>query len=488
MDLQKRQAFDKNRTGFIGNTMMVACMIVEAILTVMGGTNYGAYIRLGACIVALIVNIIGFAKLKENSAYIHICCMSVTVLSIILLCTAKQPYMVGFIFPIAILIMLFQLEWLTKLAAIVGFTETVVFEVALLVNGKAVTGEVIVDCMLMFVMVILAVIVNKMEVRHFEENIQAVKMTAHEHEKTAAGVVELAEQLNQKFVQAKEVSDRLNETMDTSHSAVSEIADSTRLNAEAITQQTDQTSDIQQSIQSVGDEAKLMGEISERTNATVAEGVELIEHLKEQASEVAKINVETKSTTENLNESIKDVQEITETILGISSQTNLLALNASIEAARAGEAGKGFAVVADEIRNLSEDTRKATEQISEIISKLTKDAENASVSMTKSADYAEKQNELIAETGNKLSDIKEDTDSLHEGVVQVNTSVESIINANTLIMDSITNLSATGEEVAASTDTALSLSDSSMVALDDMNKLLHEIHEISNDMEEVAMK
>ena len=92
----------------------------------------------------------------------------------------------------------------------------------------------------------------------------------------------------------------------------------------------------------------------------VAQSAELAKNTT--ASAVLKAEQTTRHMAE-LGVAAKEIGTVTATIAAISSQTNLLALNATIEAARAGAAGRGFAVVAGEIKELSQQTATATENI-----------------------------------------------------------------------------------------------------------------------------
>ncbi|MBI1206481.1 MAG: HAMP domain-containing protein [Azospirillum sp.] len=102
---------------------------------------------------------------------------------------------------------------------------------------------------------------------------------------------------------------------------------------------------------------------SEEMSASIAEISQQVNKAADRARAAVEEAEATDARVRSLTHAVAQISDVVKLIGQIASQTNLLALNATIEAARAGEAGRGFAVVAAEVKNLSNQTAQATEQI-----------------------------------------------------------------------------------------------------------------------------
>jgi methyl-accepting chemotaxis protein len=116
--------------------------------------------------------------------------------------------------------------------------------------------------------------------------------------------------------------------------------------------------------QSAGGNVNSVAGATEELVASVGEIGRQTARSSEIAARAAARATETDKQIQGLADAAQKVGDVVRLITDIANQTNLLALNATIEAARAGEAGKGFAVVASEVKNLANQTAKATEEIS----------------------------------------------------------------------------------------------------------------------------
>src|SRR5690606_25502915 len=96
--------------------------------------------------------------------------------------------------------------------------------------------------------------------------------------------------------------------------------------------------------------SRVVEQLASKAQESLRSGQETLELIQKSNSEIddgRKVLQEGAAAMDELEEHIRNINSISDSIMKITEQTNLLALNAAIEAARAGEHGRGFAVVAD---------------------------------------------------------------------------------------------------------------------------------------------
>ena len=178
------------------------------------------------------------------------------------------------------------------------------------------------------------------------------------------------------------------------------------------------------SIQEVAANCSMAADQSNATNVSAESGKQLLQKTREDVNILDSTLLETRDIIGQVASDSEEIGSVLDVIKGVSEQTNLLALNAAIEAARAGEQGRGFAVVADEVRTLAQRTRESTIRIEEMIDKLQNGSQKAVNAMTQSQEKA----------------------------VATHTSIGSLVEQLTSIIDQISTINDMNTQNAAATE------------------------------------
>jgi methyl-accepting chemotaxis protein len=237
-----------------------------------------------------------------------------------------------------------------------------------------------------------------------------------------------------------QMAEAVNETIDRTSEVLLSIETSARVLADSsesfATKSDDMATAAEAAAAHAGSASDTIGAMSANIQAVAAATEQMASSIREIAqssSEAATVATDavqetanTTATVARLGESSAEIGAVLELINSIAEQTNLLALNATIEAARAGEAGKGFAVVANEVKELAQETSKATEDIARRVEVIQSDTREAVQAIDRISEVIDRINEFQTTIAGAVEEQSATTSEIARTVHQVESGSSEI--------------------------------------------------------------
>jgi methyl-accepting chemotaxis protein len=220
------------------------------------------------------------------------------------------------------------------------------------------------------------------------------------------------------------------EALGTASHALAASADQLTATSSRIAGSAEEASSQAQTVAAAADEVRrnvdTVSAGSEEMGASIREIAQNANQAAEVAGQAVVMAETTNQTVSKLGTSSAEIGNVINLITAIAEQTNLLALNATIEAARAGEMGKGFAVVASEVKDLAQETARATEDIGARVAAIQADTGTAITAIAEIAEVVSKISDYQTTIAAAVEEQTATTGEMNRGVAEAASGVGDI--------------------------------------------------------------
>ena len=244
--------------------------------------------------------------------------------------------------------------------------------------------------------------------------------------------------------------------------ALSEGADQTTQRAQSVASASEEMSANMSTVAGTMDEAatnvNMVASATEEMSVTISEIAQSTEKARSVTHNAVSHAEGASGQVDELGRAAQEIGKVVETITDISEQVNLLALNATIEAARAGEAGKGFAVVANEIKELAQQTAKATGEIKRQVSAIQSSTQVTVVQISNITEVVNEVNDIVSKIAAAVEEQSTTTKEIAGNVAQASQGIGDI---NLNVGQSNTVAADIAREISEVTQAAGNMSNSS---------------------------
>ncbi|MCK8519776.1 methyl-accepting chemotaxis protein [Methanoculleus sp. 7T] len=277
--------------------------------------------------------------------------------------------------------------------------------------------------------------------------------------------------------------------------ATEQVATSTQQSSEDARRQLDKIEEIGKDINdlsaSIEEIASTSQEVMEHASKASKEGNEAAS-LGEVATKkmllVEEISKQTVDEISTLNNQMREINNIVKLITDIANQTNLLALNAAIEAARAGEHGRGFAVVAGEIRNLAGESKRASQDIENLIRTIQASTEKTAGSMQASHQEIQAGIESVNKVIAGLNRIVNGVEVVAHGITEITKATEDQAGSTNDVMQKMDESTHMTKENLARTEDMAALAEEVSASTQEVGSASHELAGMAEQLEKTMKR